>query len=188
MTRWFRPLAATALAVVALVLSGMAPALGQTSARYRMTEHAFNDGGRPAAGLIAASPGFRMTVDSIGGSVRGTGLSSPSFRMRIGIVPESYAPGEVRNLWFLDSTTMVWDPDPSAGVYNVYRADSVTLPVSFGSCHQSGLAATQASDPAQPPPGVGWFYFVTAENGLSEEGTKGFSSSGAERSNPAPCP
>jgi hypothetical protein len=188
MMRRIRPLAATALAVVALVVFSMAPALGQTSAGYRMTEHAFNDGGRPAAGLIATSPGFRLTVDSIGGSLRGTALSSPSFRMRLGIVPETNAPGEVHNLRFLDRTTMVWDPDPSAGVYNVYRADSVTLPVSFGSCYQPGLAATQAGDPAQPPPGIGWFYFVTAENGLSEEGTKGFSSSGAERSNTAPCP
>ena len=29
---------------------------------------------------------------------------------------------------------------------------------------------------------------VTARNRLTEEGTKGFTSAGAQRSNPAPCP
>lgn len=176
------------LAAVALVLAGFAPAFGQASAGYRMTEHMFNDGGRPAAGLIATSPGFRMVVDSIGGTVQGASLSSPSFRMRIGFVPVANAPGEVRNLRFVDDTTLGWDPDASAGSYNIYRAAIGTLPGSFGSCYQSGLVTTQTGEPALPAPGTGWLYFVTAENGLSEEGTKGFSSSGAERSNPAPCP
>jgi hypothetical protein len=38
-----------------------------------------------------------------------------------------------------------------------------------------------ATDPASPPPDSIYFYLVTAENRLGEEGTKGYSSSGVER-------
>jgi hypothetical protein len=174
--------------LAALHLAAVPPADAQTSAGYRMNEQALNAGGRPAGGLIASSPGFRMTIDSIGASVGDVGLSSTSFKMRPGLVPAAIAPGEVRNLRFSDATTLVWDPDASTGVYNIYRAETAALPGTFGSCHQPGVPMTQAVEPAQPPPGVGWFYFVTAENPLAEEGTKGFTSAGAERGNPAPCP
>ena len=41
---------------------------------------------------------------------------------------------------------------------------------------------------APVPAGNGYFYLVTARNRLWEEGTKGSSSAGAQRANPAPCP
>lgn len=153
-----------------------------------MTAHAFNAGGRPASGLIATSAGFRMTVDSIGAAVRDAGATSASFKVRNGMTPTANAPGEVRDLRFTDPLTLAWDPDGSTAAYNVYRGTTSTLPGGFGSCYQSGLTATQLGEAAGPPPAVAWFYFVTAENALAEEGTKGLTSTGAERSNLAPCP
>ena len=108
--------------------------------------------------------------------------------MKPGIVPVAAGPGEVLNLRFADNGMLLWDPNDAAGTYNVYRAETHSLPGAFGTCYQSGLAAAQAMEPAQPPPGVAWFYVATVENPLSEEGTKGFTSGGAERSNIVPCP
>jgi hypothetical protein len=44
------------------------------------------------------------------------------------------------------------------------------------------------TDPDVPSVTTGYFYLVTADNRLDEEGTKGFRSNGTERGNPAPCP
>jgi hypothetical protein len=97
-------------------------------------------------------------------------------------------PGEVRNQIWTDKTTMAWDHEPSLGTYNLYRDLISTLPGGFGACFQSGIATESATDATLPAVGSGWFYFVTARNNLGQEGTKGFQSGGAERSNPAPCP
>jgi hypothetical protein len=84
--------------------------------------------------------------------------------------------------------TLVWNPENSAGTYNVYRAAMSTLPsLAFGSCDQQGIVATSAAAGANPPAGTGFFYLVTVENSLGEEGTKGFQGGGAQRAGSA-CP
>jgi hypothetical protein len=50
------------------------------------------------------------------------------------------------------------------------------------------VAATNAADGGIPAIGTAFFYFVTAENLLDEEGTKGLDSLGHERPNSSPCP
>ena len=109
--------------------------------------------------------------------------------MDAGLVPAYPPPREVTGLVFLDDDTLHWDPEPSVGVYNLYRDTLPALPEGgYGSCDQQGLTTTGATDVA-PPPGVGdgYFYLVTAENRLAEEGTKGFDTGAVERQGNA-CP
>lgn len=100
-------------------------------------------------------------------------------------------PGEVRNLRASlaapGSTVEVlsWDPDPGAAAYNVYRG---TLPnLSDLACFLRGVAGTSASDDGAVSPTRLFVYLVTAVN-CNGESTLGFASSGAERTNRAPCP
>jgi hypothetical protein len=98
-------------------------------------------------------------------------------------------PGEVRGLRFLDSETLVWNPEKSVGVYNLYRDLIGSLSgLGYGSCKEQDLASETATDSDPLPTDNGYFYLVTAENRLTEEGTKGFDGYGAERPNPSPCP
>ena len=91
-------------------------------------------------------------------------------------------PGEVGGLRFIDSLTLEWDPEPSAGFYNVYRDLQSTLPGDFGICGEQDLPDATAMDLTPPPPvGEAYYYLATAKNRLGEEGTKGFRSSGAEK-------
>jgi hypothetical protein len=99
------------------------------------------------------------------------------------------SPGEVVGLELLDEVSLAWDPERSAGTYNVYRDDLGALPGGgYGTCWQAGLVAPAATDPQAPASGQGAFYLVTVENRLGEESTKGWASDGTERSNAAPCP
>src|SRR5262249_8415509 len=95
-------------------------------------------------------------------------------------------PREVGGLRFTGATTLQWNADPSADRYEVYRATS--LPGTFGTCFASDLAAPTATEASTPSSGSTYFYMVTERNRLREEGTKGLTSSGAERSNSSPCP
>lgn len=47
---------------------------------------------------------------------------------------------------------------------------------------------TRSTDANPVSVGEGFCYLITAENLIAEEGTNGYSGSGAERGNPAPCP
>jgi len=174
---------------VALVLLLGSPVWAQESASFKQNEHAFNAGGRPDQGNTASSASFTLTFDSVGGSVGKLGLVSASYKMGSGFVAPYLPTGEVGGLVFSDSQTLEWDPEPSSGIYNLYRdlISSVT-DLGYGSCEQLDLANEHAVDPDLPPDGDGYFYLVTAENLLAEEGTKGFASNAAERANPAPCP
>ncbi|HEV8700972.1 MAG TPA: hypothetical protein VGV60_06840 [Candidatus Polarisedimenticolia bacterium] len=82
--------------------------------------------------------------------------------------------------------------EPSTGTYNLYRGSIGpglgAPPGNFGDCLQSPVTGTTSSDHAAPAVGRVWFYLVTASNLLDEEGTKGRSSDGTPRPNPAPCP
>jgi hypothetical protein len=164
------------------------PGFAQQSASFRLSESALNAGGRPEQGLIATSASYRMTLDAIGDTVAGAALVSLSFSMSPGLVSAYPPPGEVVNVRLSDPTTLAWDPEKSAGVYNLYRGTVGSLPGTYGSCYQLSLTSNTTTDTISPPPSQIWFYLVTVENGLWEEGTKGYASNGAQRGNPTPCP
>ena len=181
------------LFALAVFLAGAAlvgtPALAQQSTSYKLTESAVNAGGRPLNGAGAASASYRVSFDAIGDAAAGATLSSASHRVGSGFVAGFPPPGETRGLRFPDRTTLRWDPEPSVGVYNLYR-DFVSALAGggTGTCFVNGVSTEQASDAGSPGAGKGFFYLVTAKNRLGEEGTKGTRSSGSERPNPAPCP
>ncbi len=87
-------------------------------------------------------------------------------------------------LVFTDSETLTWPAEQSAGVYNLYRDDTSD---GFGNCEEQDIAGTTTTDSSTPTTANTFFYLVTAENRLDEEGTKGFQSSGTERLGTA-CP
>jgi hypothetical protein len=177
------------LAVLLSVLAVLtAPASAQTSASYKLQENVLNAGGHPAQGAIASSASFRITIDSIGEGLLGTSLGSASFRMDGGFASAYPPPGEVKGDVFASKTLYSWNPEKSVGTYNVYRSTIASLPGSFGACLGGSVTQTSYTDAAEPAPGTGYFYLVTAENRLREEGTKGYQSSGVQRTNTASCP
>ena len=136
---------------------------------------------------------FSITLASIGDRVVSSGLASSSFGMDVGFDAAYRPPGEVAAacgtgvehcLRFTDPQTLIWPGERSAGVYNLYRDDTSD---GFGHCEQQDLADTTATDAATPTSGTSFFYLVTVENRLGEEGTKGFGSNTSERLG-AVCP
>lgn len=171
------------------VLLAVAPVLAQSSAGFKLEEHVLNAGGHPADGTVLMSAGFRIRLDSIGEEIVRSGLSSASFRIDAGFAGSYPAPGEVLGLRFDDRVTLVWNSERSVGIYNLYRDLLSSLSgLGYGDCQQQDLDTATATDPDTPPLADGFFYLVTAENRLREEGTKGLDSNDGERSNPAPCP
>lgn len=163
--------------VAALVVA--VPAGAQESPSYKLAEHAFNAGGHPADGAAPASTGYGMTLDAVGDALVGPDASSASYRMSASLTAGYPPPGEVRGLRFSDRQTLVWEPERSVGVYNLYRDQLSGLSgLGYGLCEQPGLttATTTDSDPA--PSGDGFFYLVTATNRLGEEGAKGLDREG----------
>ena len=87
-------------------------------------------------------------------------------------------PGEIAGLSFSDVETLVWSTERSAGVYNIYRDSMSSLSsLGYGICEQQGLLTATTTDTDAVPVGEGFFYLVTVENRLGEEGTKGLDSS-----------
>ena len=169
----------------------MIPALAaaQSSTNYKISDHALNNGGGPHGGLVPSSTSFQITLDSIGDTVGLTTVGSASFQVQGSFVVSYRPPGEVLGLDFLNSTTLVWEPEPSVGEYQVYRSEVALLPSGdTGLCLVSQLPDNTVYEPSSPVPGQGWFYLVTARNRLAEEGTKGYRSNGSERPNLGPCP
>jgi hypothetical protein len=158
------------------------PAHGQSSASYRLTDRTFNAGGHPHEGTVLSSASYRITLDALGDAVAGVGLAAGPYRMN-GSFAATYAPpGEVLGLIFLDEQTLAWNPEGSAGNYNLYRDSMGVLSgLGYGLCLQQELAAATTIDGESPSPGGGYFYLVTVENLLDEEGPKGFDSYGAPR-------
>jgi len=177
---------AVAAAWIGAVLCGSAAA--QTSASFKLAESVINAGGNPRDGSGLASASFGISHDTIGDAAVGPGQNSTTYRAEAGFLVR-YAPaGEVHGLRFDGAMSLAWNHEPSAAAYNLYRATLVSLPGSYGSCHQSALADPFFTEAAAPPQGSGWYYLVTAKNRLAQEGTKGAGSDGTERPNPAPCP
>jgi hypothetical protein len=182
-------LASVLCATLALLPSSLvAPAAAQQSASYKMTESTFNAGGDPLNGASAASASFRIRLDALGDAVVGVGGASASFHMDAGFADVYAPPGEVRNQRFTNASSMTWDADKTAGVYEVYRGALGSFPGGFGTCFQSSIAGPAATDATVPALGQGWFYIATAKNRLGEEGTKGHDSGNTMRPNNAPCP
>jgi hypothetical protein len=177
-----------AVAVVALLLS-VGSAFAQESASFRLAEHVFNNGGRPEGGQQATSASFRVSLDAIGDSVTPGVLTGGNLQLGGGFVTVYPPPGEVELMGFLDATTLAWTSEPTTGTYNVYRGALIDVgDLTYGSCEQSEVPTNVTTDADPLSEGEGFFYLITAENLIAEEGTKGYSGSGAERGNPAPCP
>ena len=177
--------------ISSLVLTGAllaGTALAQSSASFKLEEHTFNAGGHPEAGGLPTSAGFRITLHSIGEGVSGQGLNSASFALDACFASAYVPPGEVMNLRFVDEDTLEWDPEKSVGDYNLYRAlISDVTGLGFGACEQEHIAEPTTDETDAVPANDGYFYLVTAENRLDEEGTKGFQSDTTERGG-ATCP
>ncbi len=174
--------------VLVLALAVTLPAAAQESASYRLTEHTLNNGGHPAQGLVPVSASFRISLHSLGDLGRAA-QSSGSYQVDGGFGVSYPPPAEVNGLLFLDDETLVWDVEKSVGVYHLYRDLLGNLAgLGYGTCQGPDLVGETATDPDLPPGGDGFFYLATAENLLSEEGTKGFHTNAAERGNPVPCP
>jgi hypothetical protein len=169
------------VSALALLMLAVAPQ-AQESGSYKLDEHTFNAGGNPAGGTVLTSTNYRITLDAVGDSVTGRNLSSNSYRMDGGFAQSYPPPGEVLGLLFTDKLTLVWDPEKSVGDYNLYRgllSDLVGL--GYGSCEQWNIATATTTDTDPVPAADGFFYLVTAENRLDEEGPKGFKSGSIPR-------
>jgi len=174
---------------VVLGLAVFAPGVAQQSPSFRLDEHNFDGAGHPQRGATLYSESFRITMDSLGDSVLGPDLGSASFTMNGTFLDAYPPPGEVRGLVFTGPSALEWEADESAGRYNMYRDLLSSLAgLGYGACFRAGLEGTSETDLTMPPTGNGWFYLVTVENRLLEEGTKGYDSDGGERANAAPCP
>lgn len=177
------------LAPPLLLLGAFGTVFAQSSASYRLEEHALNAGGHPSGGATMSSASFQISLDSLGEGVLGEGLASASYAMDGGLLPAYSPPGEVGNLVFTASDTLDWDAERSAGSYNLYRdALSALSGGSAGSCEQQDIAASTTTDAGTPGTGSGWFYLVTVENRLGEEGTRGSDGGGAPRPETGVCP
>jgi hypothetical protein len=86
----------------------------------------------------------------------------------------------VEGLLFTSRDVMEWAPHPSAGAYNLYR-NKLSYLTDYGPCYQQAIAAPTATDPEPPTSRVGFYYLVTVENRLAEEGGKGTDSAGTAR-------
>lgn len=172
--------------LIGLSMSGLAAA--QTSSSYKLQEQTLNNGGNPSQGSVLTAAHYKIKLDAIGGGVVQAGAGSASFHVDAGFVAAYPPPGEVGALSFSTKTTLRWNPERSAGAYEVYRNTISALPGDFGSCFASALTNETTSDPTNPSTGAGFFYLVTARNRLREEGTKGFRTGGFERANLSPCP
>ncbi len=151
-------------------------AVAQTSSSYNLEEHSLNSGGNPANGATPSSTSFQLSVDAIG-TISARGLSSTSFMLDAGFVGAYPPPLEVTNLIFTGVNDFEWDPFPGIGTYNVYRGVIGGFDPSYGACSQTGLTTNSASD-GDPISNPGFFYLVTTENRMAEEGTKGSNSLG----------
>jgi len=179
------------IAALAVLASG-APAGAQQSASFQLEGSTLNEGGRPANGVIAQSASFQITLDAVGETVPTFESLSTSFGLSGGIVGAYAPPSEVETMAFGpgagSATTVLWSPIPTAVRYDVYRGPTGRLPGTYGSCLASDLVGSAYNDPVAPGSGTAFFYLVTGENRLGEEGTKGYQSNGTVRTAAPACP
>ena len=168
------------LAAISCLTISWVPA--QTSTSFQLEESTFNAGGRPDQNGIAVSASFRISLDSLGDPFALETMTSASFHAESGWLPAYPPPGEVSELVFSDKITLAWNPEPTAGAYNLYRDQVSNLSLlGFGNCEQQDIGSATTTDTDAISSGDGFFYLVAVENRLAEEGTKGNQSSGTER-------
>ncbi|HKQ97826.1 MAG TPA: hypothetical protein VJV75_08125 [Candidatus Polarisedimenticolia bacterium] len=173
--------------ILTLALAGAAalasiPAVAQQSPSHKLEEPVFNAAGHPAAGIVPSSTSHRITLGSLGDPIAPQRLFGSASMLDAGFLLSYLPPQEVRNILFTGPTTLVWDRDPSSDLYNLYRGLVSTLPgLGYGPCAQAGLAGNTVTDTTVPGVGTAFFYLVTAENRLGEEGSKGTDSAGHQR-------
>ena len=176
------------LALAAVVALATLPAIAQQSPSHRLDEAVFNAGGHPASGVSPSSGNHQVSLGSIGDLFGLQRLFGSTSMIDGGFVLRYPPPLEVLDLLFTSQTTLVWDRDPSADLYNLYRGLVSTLPgLGYGPCAQAGLTSATYTDTDEPGVGTAFFYLVTAENRLGEEGTKGLNSAGIPRAGSV-CP
>ena len=168
------------LALVTALLAALFLVQNALSAVYKLEGSVFNAGGHPAQGTILASGSYRMTLDALGDATGAVSLASDAWRMDGSLVATYRPPGEVLNLRFEDAGTLRWDPEPSVGVYHLYRD---------AACLQPRLSQTTTTEPAVPAAAgdIHW-YLVTAANPLGEEGTPGRGTNNSPRILSTACP
>jgi hypothetical protein len=178
--------------MVSVLLFGLfVPAVwAQSGPGYRLSNCVFNQGGHPLQGASATSPSFLLRPAAIGESIVAVGLASPSYRLDAGFGGAFVPPGEVQGLRIrADRTTLEWSATGANIKYDLYRDLLTNLAGrQYGNCLQGHIPGVTFSDASVPPARDGFFYLVTAEDRLGEEGTKGWDSTGARRANNAPCP
>jgi len=167
-----------------------APARAQSSASHRIEGATLNAGGRPSGGMVAQSPSHRITLDVVGADLPGLDASSASFGLSGGFGGAFAPPSEVEAAAFAEGGTpaLTWASMPAAVTYDIYRGATDTLPGTFGSCLAASVATPSYTDLAAPALKGAFFYLVTGENRLGEEGTKGYQSSGSPRTSAPACP
>lgn len=175
--------------------SGLAAALllvslahGQSSTSYRLEERTFNAGGRPEDGIVATSASFAVTLDSIGDPFTPRLMSGATIRLVPGPVWVFPPPLEVSGLVWTAADRLIWEPAGSADSYNVYRDGLAAVASSGGACQQADVPSTSYDALADPARGAGFFYLVTANNRLHEEGGRGVRSDGTARPATPTCP
>lgn len=165
-----------------LATLSMTTALAQSSASYKLEESTFNSGGNPTQGVSLSSASFQITLSSIGDPIARAGLSSTSYQLDVGFSFAYPIPGLLDGLRFNTADALTWNPEQSAGSYNLYRGTLTALTGGdYGQCLQQSLVTPGATDAALPASGTGYFYLATVQNRLHEEGGKGFDSSGSNR-------
>ena len=104
---------------------------------------------------------------------------------------DAAAVGDIQNVRWDMNFRMLWDADPAAVEYHIYRDLLSNLSYAFfGTCRDDldgDRTDTQLDDLEEPAPGEGFSYLVTGEDAAGFEGTLGFAT-GAERTNYGPCP
>ena len=154
-----------------------------------MDESTIHAGGHPIGGLGLTSANYRMSLDTVGEAVTAPLLSNSTNSMDVGFSRSYPPPAEVRQVVALgDKATFAWAPERSVGTYRVYRGYSTMPPAHYGFCRIGDVAGGSVLLEEAPDSGQQFFYLVTAQNMLFEEGITGYDSAGTPRGNPGPCP
>ncbi|MCP3981218.1 MAG: right-handed parallel beta-helix repeat-containing protein [bacterium] len=127
--------------------------------------------GQPYAGDPCTDlEGILRILDSNGDGVVAVDIGAYEHDGRVTV------PGEVAGLRWTDGQTLIWDPEPAAVEYHVYRGELSTLEYgSFGACRDDldGSATdTVLVDDEIPPADDAFFYVITAD-AAATEGTLG---------------
>lgn len=173
MHRCFRSIVGLPAGWILMLMAGAVPAFCQESASFKIKAAVLNNGGRPLEGSIPFSASYRLRPDALGEGAVERSIASASFRLAGGFLQTFPPPGEVQGLRFTDATTLVWNPDPFAGSYHLYRSGPMGVgtgvaPVAL--CLQGDITGLTVTDTDVPPARQAYFYLVNAVNGTRIEG------------------